>query len=58
MDELFVEELTCPCCGHTGEPEITESYEQDDWDGNRGHYITFIECERCGADLKGVLEND
>jgi uncharacterized Zn finger protein len=58
MDELFVKEITCPDCGHTGEPEITESYEQDDWDGNRGIWLTFIECENCGTDLKGAIDDD
>lgn len=53
-----MEDIKCPECGYVGEPEIIESYEQDDRDGNRGIDITFIECPECGEDLKEVIDDE
>ncbi len=50
--------VKCPECGNYDEPVKLTTYEQDDRDGNRGIYITFIECLKCGADLKGVIEDE
>ena len=52
------EKVKCPDCGNYDYPVELTTYEQDDADGNRGTYITFVECSECGTDLKEVIEDE
>ena len=45
-----MDELKCLNCGYIGEPKIIEELYGDDADGNRGIWITYEECPKCGSD--------
>lgn len=45
----FLEEDTCPECGHYGIPEHLGTYNEfTDRDGNRGMRVTYYRCPECG----------
>ena len=44
---MYEEEIICEECG-SDNVKITKSYEFSDADGNRGMWVTFIECRDCG----------
>lgn len=42
--------MKCKDCGHIGYVKVIRSYENDDADGNRGEWLTWIECRKCGSE--------
>jgi len=52
-------DLQCKDCGYIGEPVTREFYENDDADGNRGIWVTYEECRKCGSeDLTEDITDD
>lgn len=46
--EVEFEGGECPECGTKEPPTWFNSYENDDADGNRGEWLTFYKCRKCG----------
>ena len=38
----------CTECGYVGVPNVSDSLEGADADGNRGRYMRTLECPECG----------
>ncbi len=46
-----MEDFECPYCGSTKSPKVQKVYENSDADGNRGIWVTYVECRDCGEEV-------
>ena len=50
----YPDPITCPECG-SEDIDVETSYENTDADGNRGIWMTFMDCNKCGCE--GWMKN-